>query len=267
MITITESAPFVAGALTAGGAGVWASRRRELIRRWTTWAVTAPLVGGSLYFGAPGAAVLAAALAVVATLEYGRLTRLAVADRITIGTAAAGLPLAAWVAPGHATRLLFGALLLAALVPVLSGDTEDGARRAGYAVFGVAWLGALSGLVMLGSHAFALCLAVSVADVGAFFGGKFLKGPALSPLSPAKRWGGVAGGAIAGLSVLALLGALTPALAVAVVVGAPLGDLMESMLKRSAGVKDAGTWLPGFGGLLDRIDSLLVALAIAVALS
>jgi phosphatidate cytidylyltransferase len=108
---------------------------------------------------------------------------------------------------------------------------------------------------------------VSVADVGAWCGGRLLGGPRLSPLSPAKRWGGVAGGAVAGPAVLAVLGALTPAFAVAVAAGAPLGDLLESMLKRSANVKDAGTWLPGFGGLLDRIDSLLAALALAVVLT
>jgi phosphatidate cytidylyltransferase len=54
------------------------------------------------------------------------------------------------------------------------------------------------------------------------------------------------------------------ALVVAVTIGAPLGDLFESMIKRGAAAKDSASWLAGSGGLLDRMDSLLFALAIVL---
>ncbi len=247
------------GGYGGGGIGALTSRNAELIRRWRTWLMSAPVVAGCLWLGAPGAVVLAAGLGAVAAVEYGLLTKLRAADTVVVAAAAAVLPVAAWRIPDGLGRVLAGALLAVALVPVLGGDVAAGARRAAAGVFGVGWLAALSGLVLLRAAALPLIFAVSVADVGAWCAGRLFRGPALSPLSPAKRWSGLAGGALAG-------GVFTPAHAVAVAVGSPLGDLLESMVKRGAGVKDAGRWLPGFGGLLDRIDSLLVALAVAVIL-
>jgi phosphatidate cytidylyltransferase len=113
-------------------------------------------------------------------------------------------------------------------------------------------------------------VATALSDVGAFLVGRRLGGPRLAPaISPHKTWAGVLGnglGAALGVVLLALAlpGGLPLPLLVAlppVITGGALwGDLLESRLKRACGAKDAGAWLPGFGGLLDRIDSLIVVI-------
>ncbi|MFI8192410.1 phosphatidate cytidylyltransferase [Streptomyces sp. NPDC085946] len=266
MTSVASLAPFLGGALAFGGLAVAVSRRRELIVRWCAWAVGVPVVTAAFWWGRPGAAALAVVAGIVAVLEYGALVRLGRADRVVLAGAVTGVVLAAWLAPGQTLRVVaVGALALAA-VPLLAGDADHGLHRLGAGLLGLAWLGVLAALVPLGASALVLFLAVSVADITAYFAGRRLGGPRLSPLSPAKRWSGTVAGAAAGLGVLAVLSALTWPTALAVAVGGPAGDLVESMVKRGVRAKDAGRWLPGSGGLLDRIDSLLVAMAVLLVL-
>ncbi len=106
-------------------------------------------------------------------------------------------------------------------------------------------------------------------DIGGLFAGKrFGKHRLASNISPNKTWEGLLGGSVAVLLVSALIISnihpwnLTSALilALAVIVVEPLGDLCESLVKRDFAIKDMGGWLPGHGGMLDRIDGLLFVL-------
>ena len=109
-------------------------------------------------------------------------------------------------------------------------------------------------------------------DIGAYFAGRSIGGPKLAPaISPNKTWAGLIGG----MAAAALFGGLWTMLldlppillwlAAPFALGAQLGDLFESWLKRRAGVKDSGGWLPGHGGALDRLDGLVVVAVLTAA--
>ncbi|MBA3410115.1 MAG: phosphatidate cytidylyltransferase [Geodermatophilaceae bacterium] len=271
-----EPITLATSALLVGGVATRVTRNTEVRARFRTWLAAAPVVLIPLILLGPwGAVALASVLGVIAATEYARLSCLRRVDALLLAMVVGLLPVGILVNPLLTLATVSLALPLgSAIAPVLHGDSFEGARRSAATCFGIVWLGGgLAGIGLLEpAVAAAVCIAVAVADVGAWCGGRWLgrSGPlskGLSSLSPSKTWAGVLGAAIAGTGVLALLGQLTPGLAIAVVVGGVLGDLVESMVKRCARCKDAGTWLPGFGGLLDRIDSLLIALPLCLILT
>ncbi|MFI6963297.1 phosphatidate cytidylyltransferase [Streptomyces sp. NPDC050255] len=274
-----RAVPLVAGVLGAGGVAVAVlpskvRMRAELRRRWRTWALVAPVFLGAYFLGGGGTYALAAGLGVIAASEFVRMAGLKRGDHVVLASAAVVLPALAWLAPDLLDLRMAALLLVAAALPsVLAGDDRSGFTRTARTAFGLLWIPvALTGLVTLGETAVAVGLSVALGDVGAWCGGTALgrRGPLarpLSPLSPNKTWAGVLGAAVATAGLLLVLGEFSLPLWAAVIGGCVLGDLIESMVKRESGVKDAGSWLPGFGGLLDRIDSLLVALLLATVMT
>lgn len=172
--------------------------------------------------------------------------------------------------------------------------------RLALAVFGIAYAGGLMGFVahlrLLSGGPWgdngrwgmvaliSLMVVVKTNDIGAYFAGRFLGRTQMAPvLSPKKTWEGVAGGFA--LSIAATMGMLGPlaaamgcvterstsvwllgCLAYALLVGAAgvAGDLAISLLKRDADLKNSSSWMPGFGGVLDLLDSILFAAPVAL---
>jgi phosphatidate cytidylyltransferase len=163
----------------------------------------------------------------------------------------------------------------------LAQGSDRGWHRAVWIVAGLVYAGVIfAGPVILRSDAVLgfvaivfLFAIVWVTDVCAYFAGRAVGGPKLwAAVSPKKTWSGAIGGT---------LGALATALSVVQVAGLPvgvgvtlvaltlsvvsqLGDLLESAIKRHFGAKDASQLIPGHGGLMDRLDGFLTAVAAAV---
>jgi phosphatidate cytidylyltransferase len=179
-----------------------------------------------------------------------------------------------WLGPKDALAAL-GLTMIAILVWRLPGGTSGYVKDTTAGVFAAVYLPFLASFVVAmlvpadgPRRVLTFVILTICSDIGGYFAGITVGRHPMTPvISPKKTWEGFAGSAVAclvggALCVTLLLhghpwqGLLTGA---AVVVAATVGDLIESMIKRDLDIKDMGTVLPGHGGILDRLDSLLVA--------
>jgi phosphatidate cytidylyltransferase len=262
----------------------------NLVMRLATAAVGVPIILSLVYIAPPWAfylLVLAAVL--VGAQELFAMTH--PADRVSqaVGVLASALVSAVVYFRGDDARLL---LTLLVVLPVFGplftlarlGSIETAALRACALGFGPLFMAAPLTLLArmrlnlgaAGSGSVILAIGLAwFADTGAYFAGRFLgKHKLYEAVSPKKTVEGAVGGLVASV-VWALLGSFWFLRSLPVVHAIPLalvggvlgqaGDLAESLLKRSTGVKDSGALVPGHGGILDRVDALIMT-SIAVYL-
>jgi phosphatidate cytidylyltransferase len=248
-----------------------------LASRLVVTAAGLPIVLGAAWLGGWTMLALIAVAALIALHELYRAGR---AFRPLVlagygGTLAALLGLQL----GNVTWMLGGALLtlpLAFLFALFAGTRRSFTVSIAVTVVGTVWIGLGLAYLMLirdipehGRLAiFTVLLTIFVTDTGAYLVGRLVGRHRMAPvISPGKSWEGFVGGAVAGLftSFVALYKTgyvevwESIVLGAVVVVASVVGDLLESLVKRDLGIKDSGHLLGGHGGMLDRVDSLLVA--------
>ncbi len=244
------------------------------------------LVVVPLFAARPVFLFVAMAAIVAGSAEMARSVQ-AVHARVPLVPVMAGgaaMCLAAWYSGAQGLLLALLATLLAILVWRLAYGPEGYSRDVRTGVLVAVYVPFLAGFVLLmavpddgARRVTTFVAAVVCSDVGGYALGSLIGRHPMAPtVSPKKSWEGFAGSTIAcltaGICLVTLLfrgqgtwheGAL---FGLAVVVTATLGDLGESMIKRDLGVKDMGTLLPGHGGVMDRLDSLLVTAPVAYLL-
>jgi len=177
---------------------------------------------------------------------------------------------------GFGVLLVLSWLLIAIFIEQMIGHrARDAFRQSAVTLLAAMYLGLGGAMILAVRMAYgvpALVLLVAAAkftDIGAYFAGALWGKHKLIPwLSPAKSWEGLAGGIVAAVGISLLVGyllnlplgaAYLAVFGVLMAATGQIGDLCESLLKRAGNVKDSGTLIPEFGGVLDMLDSVLLA--------
>jgi len=283
-LTITVTALLLGGAILAY---LTLIRHRPSLSLWATyrgWLMIAPLVLGTIALGRAAVIVFVTALGIAAFVEFARATTL-LKNRLmsaVVVLAIVSVGVVAWVPDPRLEKpgwyglfavmpVWFTALLL--VIPVLRNDPRGQLQAVALSLVGFTYFGWMFGhLAYLANsnnpygYLLFLFFAVSVNDVAAFTFGKLFGSRKLcSRISPNKTWGGALGAFIVSMMMPWVLHFSFPQFdATALVltglivgVGGQLGDLTISFIKRDLEIKDMGSLIPGHGGILDRIDSLI----------
>ncbi|MCO6047557.1 phosphatidate cytidylyltransferase [Aeoliella sp. ICT_H6.2] len=279
------------GCLLAAAGGIVLARfaGRDVSRVWPTyrsWLVIIPLALATIYLGPIAVTVGFAALSLAGGYEYARATGLATQRGLMVAVGLLVILTYALVLFSTAVRpdlawSLFAAMPVCAVVvlfavPVVRNKSVGQFSFVAQALVGyllVGWMLAHTAWIAPSPYATGLLLfllfTVETSDIAAFtFGSLLGRHPLCPTVSPKKTWEGAIGALIVALALPWLLRFSFPShihwyqllmIGLAVGVGGQLGDLSVSLIKRSVGVKDMGNSIPGHGGVLDRIDSLLFA--------
>ena len=255
---------------------------RDIGLRAASALVLAPAAVAAVWAGGVWFLALVIASVTLLSIEWARMSAhgawRAMAAIITVAVVASVITTDLGRLPTALCILGLGALtggVAARLRGLQALNTAYGVLYLGWPAVLLVWLRA--GHDPVGLHWTALVFAVAwAADILAYLVGSLIGGPKLWPrFSPNKTWsgfiGGLAAGSLAGAAMAAGfdMGRLTvvwgAVLGLAGALATMAGDLWESALKRRFGVKDAGTLIPGHGGLLDRVDGLLFAVVVVAA--
>lgn len=234
-----------------------------------------PLLGWAVY---AGGAVLAVAITLVACLGLVEFYAMFWPARDNLIWKGAGIALAAgmiWAPESWSgtALILIAALVMSIglLIQYTRQQTDGLVAHSQIFLFGLLYLPLIlrQATQLAAPEIVLILLTTFAADTGAYYSGSCFGGPKIWPaVSPKKTWAGSIGGLCSSALVCACIGALAGTapwshfalLGAGLNIAAQLGDFFESALKRLQGIKDSGWILPGHGGVLDRIDSLLFVL-------